>query len=138
MKESKTSSRGVSGRGLPLHEQGAEIRTQSKGETFRQSCPTDDKVKSKQIRIRLSAHHAERWLSLPPRLREQVASLTFGASTENVDLQKLAEVASELRQARLSINNVLQLALLHDRAPEDLLLKKALEQINALLGKNEP
>lgn len=134
MKPSKAKNGGVLGRSKNLPDQGAQMSL----ETIEQSCPTDDKIKSKQIRIRLSAHHAERWLSLPPRLREQVASLIFGASTENVDLQKLAEVASELRQARLSINNVLQLALLHDRAPEDLLLKKALEQINALLGKNEP
>jgi len=127
--------KGVSGNAKPFHDQdGAQIRNQS-GETFGQSCHTTTRKKSTQFRLRLSPQHASRWMELTPSLREQAANIVFGAFTEGVDLGKLVVVSSELKQARLSIINLLQLALLRDSAINTEQAEAVLERIASLLGE---
>jgi hypothetical protein len=136
--KSAMTSRGVLGRAEPLPDQGAVFENAQAFETKRQSCPTEQTTRSKQIRIRLSPLHANRWLALPPRLREHIASLVFGSFTEQVDLNRLVEVASELRRTRISIINAQQLALLFNGSLNTNHINAALEKIAALLGDKLP
>ncbi len=129
------TSRGVLGRAQPLPDHGAISESSLEDETKWQSCPTEKLPSSTQIRIRLSPIHAKQWLALPPRLREQVASIVFGSFIERVDLAKLAEVASELKLTRLAINNALQLALSAGTSPDSLSVENAVRNINNLLGE---
>lgn len=131
MNGAKNHSRGVSGRAKLLPDQGA----QESLETKEQSCHTTTTKNSTQFRLRLSPLHAKRWLALPPALREHAASVVFGAFMERVDLSELVVVSSELKKARLSIINLLQLALLRDSAINTEQAEAVLERIASLLGE---
>lgn len=134
MNASTTRSRGVLGSAKALPNQGALMSS----ETLKQSCPTVSSGNSTQFRIRLPARHAARWLALPLKLREHVAGIVFGSFTVGIKLEELAAVASELRLARLSINNVLQLTLLHDAPLDAKRIDAALDRINTILGERTP
>lgn len=131
MNGAKNHSRGVSGRAKLLHDQGA----QESLETKEQSCHTTRQVSSTQFRLRLSPLHAKRWMALPPALREHAASVVFGAFVERVDLSELVVVSSELKKARLSIINLVQLAELRDSPINAEQAEAALVRIAAILGE---
>ena len=129
MNAPRARSGGVAGRSEALPDQGAGLSS----ETVRQSCPTADRG-STQLRIRLPAAHAARWLALTPKLREHVAGIAFGSVLEGVELAELIAVASELREARLAISNALQLALVRGATLDTRRVGAALDRINSLLG----
>ena len=131
MNGAKNHSRGVSGRAKLLPDQGAQMSS----ETIEQSCHTTRKVSSTQFRLRLSPQHAKRWLALPVAVREHAASVVFGAFMERVDLKQLVVVSSELKKARLSIINLLQLAELRDSPINTEQAEAFLEHIASLLGE---
>ena len=87
-----------------------------------------------QVRIRLSASHAKRWLALPPGVREHAAAVVFGLGIDGVDLRELPALASELREARLVIANALQLSLIKGATLDTSRINAALGRINAILG----
>jgi len=90
---------------------------------------------STKLRIRLSREQAREWMLLPPKLRQRVTRVVFGSAMHGVDLAKLAAAESELRKTRLSIINLLQLAL-HKNASLDVPRANAvLNLINQLLGE---
>jgi len=131
MKAAKTRSKGVLGVAAATPDQGA----QSSAETIEQSCPTDSKGSSTtQFRIRLPARHAARWLALPPKLREHVAAVIFGAFTAGISLEEMASVGSELKSARLAMTNALQLALARGASLDAKRIEKAVAKIDRLLG----
>jgi hypothetical protein len=107
-------------------------------ETLKQSCPTDSSGRSTQLRIRLPARHAARWLAMPPKLREHVAGIVFGTFTAGIKLEELAAVGSELRSARLAMTNALQLALARGSSLDAKRIEAAAAKIDQLLGGRRP
>lgn len=134
MKPSKAKNGGVLGRSKNLPDQGDEMPPGQ----LHQSCPTASKVLSRRIRLSLPSQLASKWMSMPPRLREQVAGIVFGSFTEGLDLKDLAAVASELKMVRLAINNALQLALETEHPLDRERIQHALDRINNLLGEKRP
>ncbi len=132
MNVASTRSKGALGVAAATPGQGA----QSSPETIAQSCPTSSQVKrSTQFRLRLSPRHAQRWMALPPGLRTHAANVVFGAYTLGIELRELLEVASELRSARTTINNALQLALARGGRLDAERIGAAVDRIAALLGE---
>jgi hypothetical protein len=134
MSAATTRSKGVLGVAAATPDQGGLTGLG----TLNQSCPTADNGRSIRFRISLPSRHAKRWLALPRRLREQIAGIAFGAFTEGFKLDELAAVASELRLARLALNNVLQLTLCADTPLDAKRIDAALDRINAILGERTP
>ncbi len=121
-------SGGVQGRAEPLPCQGAQLAVKPS----EQSClPVTGTI---QVRVRLSADHAKRWLELPPKLREHAAAVVFGLGIDGVDLRELPALASELREARLVIANALQFALIKGATLDTNRVEKALDRIITILG----
>jgi len=63
---------------------------------------------SKQLRIRLSKNVADKFLSLPPRLRSKVVSFLISSSDLGVDLNELLSVRRELVSLGTLINQGLK------------------------------
>jgi hypothetical protein len=87
-----------------------------------------------RVRIRLSEKHAKRWLALPLGVREHAAAVVFGLGVDGVDLQEVLKMASELREARLAVQNALRFALLNDAPLDVRRVESAAERINHILG----
>jgi len=129
MTASQTRLGGVQGRAKTLLCQGAQLSA----ETIEQSCQTAA-TGTTQFRIRLPAEHAARWLSMPLKLREHAAAAVFGLAVDGVDLHELTAMASELREARLVVQNAMQLALVKGATLDTRRVESALDRINKILG----
>jgi len=138
MNVAKTRSKGVSGmQGIPDPGGETEQMTTSSG-PIRQSGPADSNDLSTKVRIRLSRTQARQWMTLPPKLRQHVTRVVFGAALHGVDLRQLASAESELRSASLAITNLLQLALVKGAALDTRRAHAALDRIHQLLGGKRP
>ena len=129
MKAPEARPGGVQGRAEPLPCQGA----QSSLETIGQSCPADSRGTT-QLRMRLPDRHAKRWLALPPGVREHAAAVLFGLGMDGMDMGELPAMASELREARLAVQNALQLAMVKGATLDTRRVELALDRINRILG----
>ena len=129
MKAPKALPRGSQGSAEQLLCQCAQLSA----ETIEQSCPADARGTT-QLRMRLPDRHAKRWLALPLGVREHAAAVVFGLAVDGVDLHELPGMASELREARLTVQNALQLALLHGTPLDVRRVETALDRINHILG----
>lgn len=129
MKAPKARPKGVQGEVERSPCQGA----QSSLETIGQSCPAEARG-TMQLRMRLPERHAQRWLALPPGVREHAAAVLFGLGMDGVDLHELPAMASELREARLAVQNALQLALVKGAALDTHRVESALDRITNILG----
>lgn len=87
-----------------------------------------------RVRLTLPEEHAKRWLALPLGLREHAAAVVFGLSIEGVDLNELPGMASELREARLAVQNALRFALLNGTPLDVRRVESAVDRINHILG----
>ena len=84
--------------------------------------------------MRLPDRHAKRWLALPPGVREHAAAVLFGLGMDGMDMGELPAMASELREARLTVQNALQLAMVKGATLDTRRVESALDRINRILG----
>lgn len=134
MKALKTPPKGSLGKAERFPDQGAQMA----GKPDEQSCHAANTRKTAQVRLRLPEQHAEQWLALPPGVREHAAAVVFGASIDGVDLHDLPTLASELREARLVMQNALQLSLVKGAVLDTCRINDALNRINKILGGHQP
>ena len=132
--------KGVSGI-LEIPDQGAVLTSLTANCHKRQSCQPKTPKQTppkQQLRLTLPNEHAKQWLSLPLRLRKQVGGIVFGSFVSGVALKDLAGLVSELKMARLAMNNAFQLALDKGATLDILLINQSVEKINRLLGEEHP
>ena len=91
--------------------------------------------RSLQFRIRLPDHLGHRWTVFPPKLREKLAAVVFGAAIAEVDLAQLAAAASLLHQTGVALRQALLLAKMRGVPLDVARINAAVERIEALLGE---
>ena len=140
MKASKTPKGGLQGRAKPLLCPGApQAKRPPKDDSPGGDRPAEqsghaDSGATGRVRLRLPEGHAKRWLALPLGVREHAAAVVFGMSMEGVDLGEVLKLASELREARLALQNALRFAVLNDAPLDVRRVEAAAERINDILG----